>query len=205
MRAMTISKDHRLESADLPEPVPADGEVLIDVVAAGVNRADLVQVAGKYPPPPGASPLPGLEVSGRYAEVVAVPHEQLLPAPPGLSLVDAAGLIEVAATVVSNLVIEAGVPVDGAASQTVLVHGGTGGIGSFAIQLAHVLGHRVLTTVGSDAGVEQALKLGADQAWNRHTTDVRAAVSEAGGADVILDVVGPALATTCTCCASMVA
>jgi NADPH:quinone reductase-like Zn-dependent oxidoreductase len=131
MRAMTISKDHRLESADLPEPVPADGEVLIDVVAAGVNRADLVQVAGKYPPPPGASPLPGLEVSGRrrdtgeevvallagggYAEVVAVPHEQLLPAPPGLSLVDAAGLIEVAATVVSNLVIEAGVPVDGAA------------------------------------------------------------------------------------------
>lgn len=206
MRAMTITEDYRLELADLPEPVPADGEVLVDVVAAGVNRADLVQVAGKYPPPPGASPLPGLEVSGRrrdtgeevvallagggYAEVVAVPHEQLLPAPPRLSLVDAAGLIEVAATVVSNLVIEAGVPVDGSVSQTLLVHGGTGGIGSFAIQLAHALGHRVLTTVGSDAGVEQALKLGADQAWNRHTTDIRAVVSEAGGADVILDVVG---------------
>ncbi len=206
MRAMTITEDYRLELADLPEPVPVDGEVLVDVVAAGVNRADLVQVAGKYPPPLGASPLPGLEVSGRrrdtgeevvallagggYAEVVAVPHEQLLPAPPRLSLVDAAGLIEVAATVVSNLVIEAQLPADGSVAQTVLVHGGTGGIGSCAIQLAHELGHRVLTAVGSDVGVEQALKLGADQAWNRHTTDVRAAVSEAGGADVILDVVG---------------
>ncbi len=203
---MTITEDHRLELADLPEPVPAEGEVLVDVVAAGVNRADLVQVAGKYPPPPGASPLPGLEISGRrrdtgeevvallagggYAEVVAVPQEQLLPTPPAVSLTEAAGLIEVAATVVSNLVIEAQLPADGSAAQTVLVHGGTGGIGSCAIQLAHALGHRVLTTVGSDVGVEQALKLGADQAWNRHATDIRAAVSEVGGADVILDIVG---------------
>ncbi len=100
MRAMTITEDHRLELAELPEPVPTPGEVLVDVVAAGVNRADVAQTAGQYPPPPGASELPGLEVSGRrrdtgeevvallagggYAEVVAVPEGQLLPVPEGV-------------------------------------------------------------------------------------------------------------------------
>ena len=202
MRAMTITEDHRLELAELPEPVPAPGEVLVDVVAAGVNRADVAQSAGKYPPPPGASELPGLEISGRrrdtgeavvallagggYAEVVAVPEDQLLPLPDGADPVDAAGVVEVAATVVSNLVLEAGL----AEGETVLIHGGTGGIGTFAIQLARQLGARVLTTVGSDEAIPTVRELGADMAWNRHTTDLLEAVRETGGADVILDVVG---------------
>ena len=202
MRAMTITEDHRLELAELPEPVPAPGEVLVDVVAAGVNRADVAQTAGKYPPPPGASELPGLEISGRrrdtgeavvallagggYAEVVAVPEDQLLPLPDGADPVDAAGVVEVAATVVSNLVLEAGL----AEGETVLIHGGTGGIGTFAIQLARQLGARVLTTVGSDEAIPTVRELGADIAWNRHTTDLLEAVRETGGADVILDVVG---------------
>lgn len=206
MRALTITDDHRLALAEVPEPVAADGEVLVDVVSAGVNRADLLQVAGHYPPPAGASELPGLEVSGHrrdtgeavvallagggYAEVVAVPETQLQPAPEGLSLADAAGLPEVAATVVSNLVIEAGMR----HGDTVLIHGGTGGIGTIAIQLAVALGARVLTTVGSPEAVRTARELGAEAAWDRHTVDVVAAVREAGGADIVLDVVGgPAL------------
>lgn len=220
MRAITITEDHRLRLDEVPEPVPGQGEVLVDVVATGVNRADLAQAAGHYPPPPGTSEIPGLEVSGRrrdtgepvvallagggYAEVVAVPEAQVLPAPSALDLRDAAGLLEVAATVVSNLVIEAdlrpggrtdspwprlqGEPAPG--RQTLLVHGGTGGIGSFAIQFAHAIGARVLTTVGSEEAVRTVRELGADAAWNRHTADVAAAVREAGGADVILDVVG---------------
>lgn len=205
MRALAIT-DRRLTLADLPEPTPEPGEVLVDVVAAGVNRADVSQVAGHYPPPPGASELPGLEVSGRrrdtgeevvallagggYAEVVAVPEIQLLPVPEGVSLADAAGIVEVTATVVSNLVVEAQL----ARGEAVLVIGGTGGIGTVAIQLAHALGARVLTTVGSDQATATARDLGADLALNRHTADVPAAVAEAGGADVILDVVGgPAL------------
>ncbi|MFC7375769.1 NAD(P)H-quinone oxidoreductase [Brachybacterium sp. GCM10030268] len=211
MRAMTITEDHRLELAELPEPVAAPGEVLIDVVAAGVNRADVAQTAGKYPPPPGASELPGLEVSGHrrdtgeavvallagggYAEVVAVPEGQLLPAPENMDLTDAAGVVEVCATVVSNLVLEGGL----ADGQTVLIHGGTGGIGTVAIQIARQLGARVMTTVGSDEAITQVRELGADHAWNRHTTDVPDAVREAGGADVILDIVGgPALADNVT-------
>ena len=202
MRAITITADHSLQLAELPEPVPSPGEVLVDVLAAGVNRADLAQVAGKYPPPPGASQLPGLEVSGRrrdtgepvvallagggYAEVVAVPEGQLLPLPEGLDPVAAAGVVEACATVVSNLVLEAGL----AAGETVLIHGGTGGIGTVAIQLARHLGARVLTTVGSEEAIPLVRELGADQAWNRRTTDLPAAVREAGGADVILDVVG---------------
>lgn len=207
MRAVSITEDHRLEPARVPEPAPRPGEVLVDVVAAGVNRADLVQVAGNYPPPPGTSELPGLEVSGHrrdtgqavvallagggYAEVVAVPEGQLLPVPEGLGLVEAAAVVEVCATVISNLVIEAQLQ----AGETVLIHGGTGGIGATAIQIAHALGARVLTTVGSDEATGAVRALGADAAWNRHTTDVRAAVEVAGGADVILDVIGgPALA-----------
>jgi putative PIG3 family NAD(P)H quinone oxidoreductase len=202
MRAMEITTDHRLRPVELPEPLPTADEVLVDVVAAGVNRADLAQVAGSYPAPPGASPLPGLEVAGHrrdtgeavvallggggYAEVVAVPASQILPAPPVPDLIDAAGLVEVAATVVSNLVLEAGLRAD----ETVLIHAGTGGIGSFAVQFAHALGARVLTTVGSDAAVDTVSGLGADVVWNRHTTDLTEAVRARGGADVILDVVG---------------
>ena len=202
MRAMTITEDHRLELAELPEPVPAPGEVLIDVAAAGVNRADLAQTAGQYPPPPGASELPGLEISGRrrdtgepvvalltgggYAEVVAVHEDLLLPIPDGMGLVEAAGVVEVAATVISNLVLEAGLR----EGETILIQGGTGGVGSVAIQIARHLGARVLTTVGSDEAVATARELGADLAWNRRTTDLLAAVREAGGVDVILDVVG---------------
>lgn len=202
MRAVTITADHQLDLQHLPEPVPAPGEVLVDVVAAGVNRADLAQVAGKYPPPPGASELPGLEISGHrrdtgepvvallagggYAEVVSVPEGQLLPAPEGLDLIDAAGVIEVCATVVSNLVLEGRLT----AGETVLIHGGTGGIGTTAIQLARHLGARVLTTVGSDQALAQVRELGADMAWNRHTTDLVGAVRGAGGADVVLDIVG---------------
>ena len=202
MRAITITEDHRLELTEIPEPVAAPAEVLVDVVAAGVNRADVAQAAGKYPAPPGASELPGLEVSGHrrdtgepvvallagggYAEVVAVPEGQLLPVPDGIEVTDAAGIVEVCATVVSNLVIEGGL----ADGQTVLIHGGTGGIGTTAIQLARELGARVLTTVGSDEGIAQVRELGADAAWNRHTTELREVVIEAGGADVILDVIG---------------
>ncbi|HIY23819.1 MAG TPA: NAD(P)H-quinone oxidoreductase [Candidatus Brachybacterium merdigallinarum] len=201
MRALQIT-DGSLELAELPEPSPGPGEVLVDVTAAGVNRADVAQTAGKYPPPPGASDLPGLEVSGHrrdtgdavvallagggYAEVVAVPEQQLLPAPHNLDLLDAAGVIEVTATVVSNLVIEAGLR----AGETVLIHGGTGGIGTTAIQLASALGARVLTTAGSDAAAAQLRELGADHAWNRHTTDLPGEVEALGGADVILDVIG---------------
>ncbi|MGP9538570.1 NAD(P)H-quinone oxidoreductase [Brachybacterium sp. AOP43-C2-M15] len=202
MRAMTITEDHRLELAELPEPVPGPGEVLVDVVAAGVNRADVAQTAGTYPPPAGASELPGLEVSGHrrdtgepvvallagggYAGVVAVPEAQLLPVPAGMDLVEAAGVVEAVATVVSNLVLEAGLR-DG---ETILVHGGTGGVGTVAIQIARHLGARVLTTVGSDEAIATVRELGADAAWNRRTTDLLAAVRESGGADVILDVVG---------------
>ena len=202
MRAIAITEDHHLEPVDLPEPVPAPGEVLVDVVAAGVNRADVAQTAGKYPPPPGASELPGLEISGRrrdtgeavvallagggYAEVVAVPEGQLLPVPENTDLVEAAGVVEVCATVVSNLVLEGRLR-DG---ETVLIHGGTGGIGTVAIQLARQLGARVLTTVGSEEAIARVRELGADAAWNRRTTDLLEAVRETGGADVILDVVG---------------
>ncbi|MDO5661582.1 MAG: NAD(P)H-quinone oxidoreductase [Brachybacterium sp.] len=202
MRALSITADATLHRAEVPEPVPADGEILIDVTAAGINRGDLAQVAGSYPPPPGASSLPGLEISGHrrdtgeavvallagggYAETVAVPEAQVLPAPEGLDLVDAGGLIEVAATVVSNLHLEAGLT----AGETVLIIGGTGGIGTAAIQVASLLGARVLTTVGSDGAVEAARELGADLAWNRHTTDLPAVIDAEGGVDVILDVVG---------------
>lgn len=209
MRTVVVTADHRLEVQDTPEPRPREGEVLVDVIAAGVNRADLAQAAGNYPPPPGASPILGLEVSGRrrdtgeevvallagggYAETVAVPEAQLLPMPRGLSPIEAAGLVEVAATVVSNLVLEAGLPVEtpgGAEPARVLVHGGTGGIGSFALQFARTTGARVFTTVGSAEAMRHAEELGAERAWNRHTDDVGAAVERLGGVDIILDVVG---------------
>lgn len=198
--------------ADAAKPSAGPGEVVIRVAAAGVNRADLLQRRGYYPPPPGASEVIGLEVSGvidetgagvtgwtpgdpavallsggGYAEYVAVPAGQVLPPPDGVDLVSAAGLIEVAATVVSNFD-----HVHLTAGETVLVHGGTGGIGVFAIQYARAIGARVLTTAGSAAKLGLCRALGADVAIDYHT-DWAAAVAEATsgkGVDVILDVIG---------------
>ncbi|WP_159801714.1 NAD(P)H-quinone oxidoreductase [Arthrobacter zhaoguopingii] len=201
-----------LELREVPEPEPKPGEVVIDVVAAGLNRADVQQRRGVYPPPPGASEYPGLEVSGRisdpngtalpagaevvallsgggYAEKVAVPAGQVLEVPDGVELVEAAALPETAATVYLNLFLTAGLK----AGETVLIHGGAGGIGTMAIQLARAFGAVPLVTAGSPDKLQLAASLGAAAAINYREQDfveeVRAATGGAG-ADVILDVVG---------------
>jgi putative PIG3 family NAD(P)H quinone oxidoreductase len=203
--AMTITNPggpEALRWEQVPDPQPAPGEVVIAVVAAGVNRADLLQRQGHYPPPAGASPYPGLEVSGRivhaagpwnvgdevcalltgggYAELVAVPAGQVLPCPAGVSLRDAAGLPEVAATVWSNLVQVAGLR----AGERLLVHGGGGGIGTFAIQVGRVLGARVSTTA-RPAKHSALRELGAQRCIDYASEDFSDAA-----ADVILDVMG---------------
>ncbi|XKH52242.1 NAD(P)H-quinone oxidoreductase [Citricoccus nitrophenolicus] len=195
-------------------PTPGPGEVLIKVTAAGINRADLLQRAGNYPVPEGASEVPGLEVSGTieetgagvgnwdfgtpvcallagggYAEYVVVPAGQVVPVPDGVSLTNAAGLPEVAATCWSNLVQQAGV----GRGDWVLVHGGTGGIGSFALQLLKALGARPVATAGSAEKVQRSLELGAEVAINHREEDFVARMNEitgGHGADVILDVMG---------------
>ncbi|SDD15511.1 NAD(P)H-quinone oxidoreductase [Auraticoccus monumenti] len=201
---------------EVADPSPGPGEVLVRVRAAGVNRADLLQRQGHYPPPPGAPETLGLECSGTvaavgagvhgwqpgqdcvallagggYAELVGVPAGQLITPPPGVDLVTAGGLVEVAATVVSNL-DHAGV----GAGATVLVHGGAGGIGSFAVQYARALGCRVLTTAGSADKLAYCLDLGADEAFDYHA-DWPAAVRAAapGGVDAVLDVMGASYLT----------
>ncbi len=204
--------EDNLVLSEAPTPSAGRGELVIEVVAAGVNRADLLQRQGFYPPPPGISEVIGLEVSGRvhaigegvagwtvgaecvallagggYAEYVVVPAGQVIPPPPGVDLVTAAGLIEVAATVASNFD-----HVRLAAGETVLIHGGAGGIGTFAIQYARALGARVLTTAGSAEKLELCRDLGAEFAIDYHD-DWPAAVAEATGGrgvDVILDVMG---------------
>src|SRR6478735_3705450 len=202
-----------LTLAELPDPEPGPGEVVLDVVAAGLNRADLLQQQGFYPPPPGASDVIGMECSGTvvavgagvegwsvgdracallagggYAERVAVPAGQLMPVPDGVDLVTAAALPEVAATVWSNVFMVAGLQ----PQETLLVHGGAGGIGSFAIQLAHQLGARVVTTAGSAEKLAACAALGADVTINYREQDfvevVRAETD--GGVDVILDNMG---------------
>jgi putative PIG3 family NAD(P)H quinone oxidoreductase len=203
-----------LKIAERPDPVPAPGEVLIDVAAAGVNRPDVIQRYGKYPPPPGASDLPGLEVAGTisalgdgvsawkvgdrvcallagggYAEKVAAPQEQVLPVPRGLTMNQAAGLPETFFTVWTN-VFERGKLKKG---ESILIHGGTSGIGTTAIQLARAFGALVMTTAGSDEKCEAAKRLGAAHAFNYRTTDWVAAARTATngrGVDVILDIVG---------------
>jgi putative PIG3 family NAD(P)H quinone oxidoreductase len=206
-----------LTVTDLPTPGLRPGEVLVDVVASAVNRADTLQRRGRYPPPPGASDIIGLECSGRiadlgdvstdsggwavgdevcallsgggYAEQVAVPLGQLLPVPAGIDLITAASLPEVACTVWSNLFMVAGLDGD----ETLLVHGGAGGIGTFAIQLASALGVRVIATAGTPDKLDLCRGLGADVAINYHEEDFVARVSEVTdqhGADVILDNMG---------------
>lgn len=219
MKAVFISEPggpEVLEVRDVAAPVPGVGEVLIDVVAAGLNRADVQQRRGFYPPPPGASDIPGLEVSGRiagfgpgvtkpfslgdkvvallsgggYAQQVVVAAEQVLRVPDGVDLITAASLPEVAATVYSNLIMTAQLQ----AGETVLIHGATGGIGTFAIQLAKAFGAKVATTAGTDEKVSTATAfLGADIAINYAEEDFAESLRQQNGgrgADVILDVVG---------------
>ena len=197
-----------------PVPAPAPGDVLIRVAYAGVNRPDVLQRSGSYPPPPGASPLLGLEVSGEvvavgegtslwsvgdkvcaltpgggYAEYCVVPAEHCLPVPAGLSMLEAAALPENYFTVWTNLFERGRLQ----AGETLLVHGGSSGIGLTAIQLGSHFGARVLTTVGSAEKAQACLKAGATQAINyreQDFTQVVAEASEGRGVDVILDMVG---------------
>src|SRR3954447_16928270 len=200
--------------ADLPDPVPGRGEVVIAVTATAVNRADTLQRQGFYPPPPGASDVLGLECSGTiaavgpevstwsighpvcallsgggYAERVLVPAGQVMPVPDGVDLVSAGALPEVACTVWSNVFMIAGLQRD----EALLVDGGAGGIGTFAIQLAHALGARVIATAGSPEKLELCRSLGADVAVSYREQDfveeVRTA-TDGAGADVILDNMG---------------
>ncbi|MFJ4297412.1 NAD(P)H-quinone oxidoreductase [Curtobacterium sp. NPDC089689] len=213
MRAISHD-DGTLTLRDLPDPEPGPGEVLVEVAAAGVNNADRQQVAGNYPPPPGASPVLGLEVSGTvrslgpdvtgwsvgdrvcallagggYASLVAVPATQLLPVPDALDLVSAAALPEAACTVYSNVGMLAGLR----PGQTLLVHGGTGGMGSHAVVWAKALGATVIATSGGDRKVRASRELGADLAIDHQSEDFVAAVldfTDGRGVDVVLDVVG---------------
>ncbi|WP_102420049.1 NAD(P)H-quinone oxidoreductase [Mycobacterium sp. 4858] len=213
MRAIVAESPDHLSWQDAPDVSAGPGEVLIKVAAAGVNRADLLQAAGKYPPPPGASDIIGMEVSGvvadagegvtdwtvgqdvcallaggGYAEYVAVPAGQVMPIPSRVDLIDAAGLPEVACTVWSNLVLTAHL----GAGQLLLLHGGASGIGSHAIQVARALGARVAVTAGSAEKLEFCRELGAEITINYRDEDFVARLQESGGADVILDIMGAA-------------
>ena len=217
MRAVVVTRPGGpdvLDWQEVPEPSPAADEVLVDVAASAVNRADLLQRQGHYDPPAGASPYLGLECSGRvaalgegvtgwsagdevcalltgggYAERVAVPAGQLLPVPEGVGLVEAAALPEVASTVWSNVFMLAGLR----PGETLLVHGGSSGVGTMAIQLAVAAGARVAVTAGSAAKLERCRELGAEVLVNYREQDfvevVRAA-TEGRGADVVLDNMG---------------
>ncbi len=203
-----------LEWTKVPDPVAGPGEVLIDVAASAVNPADLLQRQGFYPPPAGAPPYPGLECSGRitgvgpgvggwhegdevcalvsgggYAERVTVPAGQLLPVPRGVSLIDAAALPESACTVWSNVFQLAHL----ASGETLLVHGGAGGVGSLAIQLARAWGARVLCTAGSAEKLARCSQFGADRAISYRDedfVDVVRDVTGGHGAEVVLDIMG---------------
>ena len=217
MRAVTLPSyggPEVLTLADVPDPELGPGEVLVEVAATAVNRADVLQRRGFYEPPPGASPYPGLECSGRivelggdvagwevgdevcallagggYAERVAVPAGQLLPVPQGVSLTEAAALPEVVCTVWSNVFQLAALQ----PGEVLLVHGGTSGIGTMALQLAARHGARVLCTVGTPEKASRAVELGAERAINYRDEDfVEVVRGAAGGADVVLDNMGGA-------------
>ena len=211
MKAIAVT-DNGLEWTGHEDPgSPQAGEVLIDVAWAGMNRADLMQRAGAYPPPEGASPILGLEVSGvirevgeevtrlargdrvcalltggGYAEQVRVPAPQVLPIPDGVSLRDAAGLPEVFATAWLNLYREAALK----PGERILLHAGASGVGTAVIQLARVMGNPVFVTAGSDDKIEACRALGADAGWNRHEGSFVDAVQAWGGVDMVLDPVG---------------
>jgi NADPH2:quinone reductase len=211
MRAIVAESADQLSWQEVSDVSAGSGEVLVKVAAAGVNRADLLQAAGKYPPPPGASEIIGMEVSGviadigsdvtnwsvgqkvcallaggGYAEYVAVPAGQVMPVPSGVDLVDAAGLPEVACTVWSNLVLTAHL----GEGQLLLMHGGASGIGTHAIQIARALGARVAVTAGSDEKLQTCRDLGAEITINYRDDDFVARIQEFGGADVIFDIMG---------------
>ena len=217
MTAIAITKHggpEVLQPQERPVPVPGPGEVLIAVEAAGVNRPDVAQRSGTYPPPPGASDLPGLEVAGTivgcgegatrfrpgdkvcalvpgggYAPYVKTPDPQALPIPSGLSMIEAAAVPETFFTVWVNVFEHGRLQ----AGETLLVHGGTSGIGTTAIQLGRAFGAKVLATAGSDRKCEAMLGLGAERAINYRTEDFVAATQAATngrGADVILDMIG---------------
>lgn len=200
-----------LSVGEVPDPTPGPGEVLVAVAATAVNRADTLQRQGFYPPPPGASDVIGLECSGTisalgddvegwavgdqvcallagggYASYVVVPAGQLMPVPTGVSLVDAAALPEVACTVWSNVFMVAGLQ----PGERFLVHGGSGGIGTMAIQLATALSAKVFTTAGSAEKLAACAELGADVTINYRDEDFVDVLKADGGADVILDNMG---------------
>lgn len=202
-----------LSVGEVPDPTPGPGEVLVAVAATAVNRADTLQREGFYPPPPGASEVIGLECSGTisalgegvegwavgdevcallagggYASYVVVPVGQLMPVPAGVSLVEAAALPEVACTVWSNVFMVAGLQ----PGERFLVHGGSGGIGTMAIQLASALSAKVFTTAGSAEKLAACAELGADVTINYREEDFVEVVKGDGGADVILDNMGAA-------------
>jgi NADPH2:quinone reductase len=217
MRAVEISRSggpEVLRPGDVAKPTPKANEILVKVAAAGVNRPDVLQRMGHYPVPPDASPLPGLEIAGEvvelggearmwkrgdkvcalvngggYAEYCAVPETQALPVPRNLSLVEAASLPETCFTVWSNVYDRGRL----GAGESLLVQGGTSGIGVTAIQMAAATGNRVFATAGSDAKVAACVKLGAERAFNYKTQDWVAEVRTATGGkgvNVILDMVG---------------
>ncbi|MFE3249427.1 NAD(P)H-quinone oxidoreductase [Streptomyces sp. NPDC059209] len=219
MYAITIPEPGGPEAlvwAEVPDPVPAEGEVLVDVVASAVNRADLLQRQGFYDPPPGSSPYPGLECAGRiaalgpgtetsgwsvgdevcallagggYAEKVAVPVGQLLPIPEGMDLATAAALPEVTCTVWSNVFMIAHLR----PGELLLAHGGASGIGTMAIQLAKSVGARVAVTAGGPEKLARCAELGADiliDYREQDFVDELRKATDGAGADVILDIVG---------------
>ncbi len=214
MRAIVAESGTELAWVEVPDVTAGAGEVVIDVTAAGVNRADLLQAAGHYPPPPGASTTIGLEVSGHvselgpgvsawtvgqpvcallagggYAERVVVPAGQVMPIPEGVELHEAAGLPEVACTVWSNL----GMTAHLAPGQTVLFHGGASGIGTHGIQVAKAMDCRVAVTAGSAEKLEVCRTLGADITINYRDEDFVERIkagTDGVGADVILDLLG---------------
>ena len=214
MRAVIVTEPggpEALTVVDLPDPEPGPGEVLVRVAGTAVNRADTMQRQGFYPPPPGASDVLGLECSGTvaalgegvtdwavgdevcallsgggYAELVAVPAGQLMPVPDGIDLVIAGSIPEVACTVWSNLFMIAGLQ----PGERLLVHGGSGGIGTFAIQLASAMSAKVFTTAGTAEKLAACAGLGADVTINYRDEDFVEVLREAGGADVILDNMG---------------
>lgn len=216
MYAMKVDEAQAMRWTEVPDPVPKEGEVLLKIRAAALNRADLLQRAGKYPPPPGWPEWMGLEVAGvvlsapagsrwkagdevcallgggGYAEMIAVPEGMVLPVPAGLSMAEAASLPEVFATAYLNLFLEAHMR----EGETVFVQAGASGLGLAAIQLAKAFGAKVMTSVGSPEKAEAVRRIGADWVLERRRDDPAAAF-EAHPVDIALDCVGGEVLGNC--------